>query len=181
MCPCRGRLSSMACVTQKKTMCSAVCSIHFEPRPGISGQKKTIEEAQDQLKSGDVFYYADEFNVSWLPTLRTMWSRKGKQVMVPTPGQPKVHLWFGCGNYHSGETVVIIRWRKRRLEVAELLQALVYKHLTGTIYVAWDKASTHQNDEVEVVVRAVAGRLVLLYLPTYSPWQLIAAFTEGVG
>jgi putative transposase len=53
-----------------------------------------------------VFYYADEFNVSWLPT----------------------------------------------------------------IYVAWDNASTHQDDEVEAVVRAAAGRLVLLYLPTYSPW-----------
>ena len=73
-------------------------------------------------------------------------------------------------NYHSGETVVIIRRRKRRPEVAKLLQALVDKHPTGTINVAWDNANTHQDDEVEAVVRAVAGRLVLLYLPTYSPW-----------
>jgi putative transposase len=36
--------------------------------------------------------------------------------------------------------------------------------------VAWDNADTHQDDEVEAVVRAAAGRLVLLYLPTYSPW-----------
>jgi putative transposase len=27
-----------------------------------------------------------------------------------------------------------------------------------------------QDDKVEAVVRAAAGRLVLLYLPTYSPW-----------
>src|SRR5258706_16352755 len=38
------------------------------------------------------------------------------------------------------------------------------------IYVAWDNASMHEDDEVEAVVRAAAGRLVLLYLPTYSPW-----------
>ena len=45
------------------------------------------------------------------------------------------------------------------------------KHLTGTIYVAWDNATpTKMIDEVEAVVRAAAGRLVLLYLPTYSPW-----------
>ena len=44
------------------------------------------------------------------------------------------------------------------------------KHSTGTIYVAWDNVSTHEDDEVEAVVRAAAGRLVLLYLPTYSPW-----------
>jgi transposase len=129
-----------------------------------------VEEARDELKLGDVFYYADEFNVSWLPTLRAMWSPKGQQVMIQTPGQPKVHYGLGAVNYHSGETVVIIRKRKRRLEVAELLQVLVDKHPTGTIYVAWDNASTHQDDEVEAVVRAAAGRLVLLYLPTYSPW-----------
>lgn len=117
-----------------------------------------------------MFYYADEFNVSWLPTLRAMWSPKGQQVMIPTPGQPKAHYGLGAVNYHSGETVVIIRRRKRRLEVAELLQTLVDKHSTETIYVAWDNASTHQDDEVEAVLRAAAGRLVLLYLPTYSPW-----------
>ena len=90
--------------------------------------------------------------------------------MIPTPGQPKVHYGLGAVNYHTGETVVIIRKRKRRLEVAELLQMLVQKHPHGIIYVAWDNASTHQDDDVEAVVRAAAGRLVLLYLPTYSPW-----------
>jgi len=35
---------------------------------------------------------------------------------------------------------------------------------------AWDNASTHEDDEVEDMVRAAAGRLVILYLPTYSPW-----------
>ncbi len=90
--------------------------------------------------------------------------------MIPTPGQPKVHYGLGAVNYHTGETVVLIRKRKRRHEVAELLQSLVDKHPTGLIYVAWDNASTHQDQEVEAVVRAAAGRLVLLYLPTYSPW-----------
>ena len=119
---------------------------------------------------GDVFYYADEFNVSWMPTLQAIWSPKGQQVMIPTPGQPKKHYGLGAVNYHTGETAVIIRRRKRRKEAAELLQLLVDKHPTGTIYVAWDNASTHEDDEVEAVVRAAADRLVLLYLPTYSPW-----------
>ncbi len=34
---------------------------------------------------------------------------------------------------------------------------------------AWDNANTHADDEVEAVVHAAAGRLILLYLPTYSP------------
>lgn len=119
---------------------------------------------------GEVFYYADEFNLSWMPTLRAMWSPKGQQVMIPTPGQPTKRYGIGAVNYHTGETVVVVRRRKRRKEIAELLQALVDNHPTETIYVAWDNVNTHQDDEVDAVVRGAAGRLVLLYLPTYSPW-----------
>jgi transposase len=117
-----------------------------------------------------VFYYADEFNVSWLPTLKALWSPKGQQIMISTPGQPTKRYGLGAVNYHTGETVVLIERHKRRREIAKLLQALVDKHPTGSIYVAWDNADTHEDDEVEAVVRAAAGRLVLLYLPTYSPW-----------
>lgn len=90
--------------------------------------------------------------------------------MIPTPRQPYKRYGLGAVNYHTGETVVIFRPRKRRREVAELLQALVDKHPDETVFVAWDNSSTHEDDEVEAVVRAAAGRLILLYLPTYSPW-----------
>lgn len=90
--------------------------------------------------------------------------------MIPTPGQPKSHYGLGAVNYHTGETVVLIRKHKRRQEMAELLQALLEKHPTGTVFVAWDNFVAHQDGEVEAVLRSAAGRLVLLYLPTYSPW-----------
>lgn len=90
--------------------------------------------------------------------------------MIPTPRQPYKRYGLGAVNYHTGETVVLFRQHKRRREIAELLEALVDKHPQGTIFVAWDNSSTHEDDEIEAVVRAAAGRLVLLYLPTYSPW-----------
>ncbi len=90
--------------------------------------------------------------------------------MIPTPGQADKYYGIGAVNYHTGESVVHFQRRKRRKEIAQLLEALVAKHPTGTIYIAWDNASMHEDDEVEAVVRAAAGRLVLLYLPTYSPW-----------
>ena len=89
--------------------------------------------------------------------------------MIQTPGQPTKHCGIGAVNYHTGQNVVLFRRRKRRREVAELLQAHVDRHLTETVFVAWDNASTHEADEVDAVVRGAAGRLVLLYLPTYSP------------
>ena len=99
-----------------------------------------------------------------------MWSPEGQQVMIETPAQPTRRYGIGAVDYHTGQTVVLIRRRKRRPEVAELLGALLLKHPTGTVYVAWDNSNTHEDDEIEEVLRAAAGRLVLLYLPTYSPW-----------
>jgi transposase len=90
--------------------------------------------------------------------------------MIQTPAQPTKHYGIGAVDYHTGQTVVLFRRHKRRREIAELLQALLDKHPTGIVYVAWDNANTHEDDEVEAVVRGAAGRLVLLYLPTYSPW-----------
>ena len=45
------------------------------------------------------------------------------------------------------------------------------KHPKGRVYVAWDNCNTHQDEEIEaLLLRGAAGRLILLYLPTYSPW-----------
>lgn len=90
--------------------------------------------------------------------------------MIPTPRQPEQRYGSGAVNSHTGETVVLFERRKRREEIATLLEALVAKHPAGTISVAWDNADTHQDNEVEAVVRAAAGRLVRLSLPTDSPW-----------
>ena len=68
-------------------------------------------------------------------------------------------------SYHNGEAVVLIR----RREIAGRLRALSQEHPGEVIYVGWDNADTHEQAEVEDVLRAAAGRLVLLYLPTYSP------------
>jgi transposase len=99
-----------------------------------------------------------------------MWSPKGQQVMIPTPGQQQTYYGIGAVNYYSGETVVQFQKHKRRQEMAQLLEALLEKHPSETIYVTWDNATTHVDNEVEAVVRSAQGRLVLLYLPTYSPW-----------
>ena len=50
------------------------------------------------MKPVQVFYYADEFNLSWLPTLRAMWSPKCQQAMIMTPGQPNTHYGIGALN-----------------------------------------------------------------------------------
>lgn len=95
-----------------------------------------------------------------------MWSPVGRQVMIPTPAQPTRRYGLGAVDWHGGEVVVLMRRRKRRRESAELLA----RHPRGTICVAWGNACTHEDEEVEAaVLSGAAGRLALLYLPTYSP------------
>ena len=60
-----------------------------------------------------------------LPTLRALWSPVGQQIMIPTPGSPKRCYGIGAVNYWTGETVVLFRPHKRRIEIAQLLQALL--------------------------------------------------------
>ena len=102
--------------------------------------------------------------------MRALWSPRGQQVMISTPMQPIRRYGLGALNWYTRQTLVITRKHKRRPEVAELLEALLQRHKDERIYVAWDNASTHQDKEIESVVRGAAGRLVLLSLPTYSPW-----------
>jgi hypothetical protein len=42
-----------------------------------------VERAREQVSPGEVFYYADEFNISWHPTIRALWSPRGQQVTIP--------------------------------------------------------------------------------------------------
>jgi putative transposase len=99
-----------------------------------------------------------------------MWCRVGRQVMINTPGNNKRAYGLGAVNYFTGETVMITRDHKRRTEVVELLMAILEKHQTGTIYLVLDNCNTHSGKEINTVLKEANGRLVLLYLPTYSPW-----------
>jgi len=99
-----------------------------------------------------------------------MWTRIGQQVQIPTPRQERRAYGIGAVNYHTGETVMITRHRKRRSEGIDLLRHLLAYHPRGTIFLVLDTSPTHFGQEIDHILKEANGRLVLLYLPTYSPW-----------
>jgi putative transposase len=65
-------------------------------------------------------------------------------------------------------SIETVRKLLKAQEIAELLEALVTKHPTGTIYVAWDNATTHADEEVKAVVRAAVVRVPMGW--PLRPW-----------
>jgi transposase len=104
------------------------------------------------------------------PTLRKMWMCRGQQIQIPTHGQDERAYGIGAVNYHTGETVMITREHKRKLDIGVFLRALLAHHANGTIYLTWDNSYTHAGGDIDEILKEANGRLVLLYLPTYSPW-----------
>lgn len=99
-----------------------------------------------------------------------MWSPKGQQTMIRTPGKPAKHYGIGAVNYHTGENLVIFRKHKKRIQIAEFLRMLLAKNPGKRVTVVWDNVYPHKDGEIEQVELEFPNRLNLLYLPTYSPW-----------
>ena len=71
------------------------------PKPLLTARFNSPALFSTARSPGDVFYYADEFNVSWHPTLRALWSPRGRQVMVPTPAQPTRRYGLGAVDWSA--------------------------------------------------------------------------------
>ena len=78
------------------------------PDPEYALKKRRSKRSATASSRESIFYYADEFNLSWMPTLKDIWGPRGQQVMIPTPAQPKKRYGIGAVNYHTGETVVAV-------------------------------------------------------------------------
>ncbi len=99
-----------------------------------------------------------------------MWTLRGQQVQIPTQGQDERAYGIGAVNYHTGETEMITREHKCKVDIGVFLHALLAQHEHGTIYLAWDNSYTHFGGDIDTILKEANGRLVLLDLPTYRPW-----------
>jgi hypothetical protein len=87
-------------------------------------QQKEVEDTRDNVAPGDHFYYGDEVNLSLFPTLRKMWANRGQQVQIPPHGQDERAYGIGAVNDHTGETVMITRDHKCKVDIGIFLRAL---------------------------------------------------------
>jgi transposase len=113
----------------------------------------------------------DEADLQLLPILRAMWQRLGAQVRIPTPGQNAKRGVFGALNLRTGEWFYQLVTHKRSADFLAFLNGLAAAYPLGRLYVLVDNASIHTSKAVQQWL-AAQGRIVLLYLPTYSGHRL---------
>jgi transposase len=113
----------------------------------------------------------DEADQQLLPVLRAMWQRVGTQVRIPTPGQNAKRGVFGALNVRTGEWFYQLTAHKRSVDFLAFLRRLEVAYPTGRVYILVDNASIHTSQAVQRWL-LTQGRLVLVYLPTYSGHRL---------
>lgn len=137
--------------------------------PEAAEKLARIEAAKGAFQEGDHWLYVDESDFNLLSQIRACWTPKGQQRVFPSPGNNKRLYAFGAIEPTTGRFLYQVRYRKRSKEFAGFLQHLLKRYPSGKLYLILDNVSPHKAKRVQQFVAAHAERLVLLFVPTYSP------------
>jgi putative transposase len=146
-----------------------------------------------QLPEDETAVFMDEVDLN--PKVGCMWMKRGEQATVETPGTNEKRYLAGSIHWRTGR-VILTKGRPKEGRGA----ALFVRHLDDlrrafrhykVIHVICDNAGFHKPEKSKAVRAYLAewsGRVVLHYLPTYSPdcnpvervwWRLHEAVTRN--
>jgi transposase len=172
------------------------------PRPVIRPKDPDREQKLAALRAllgtlpaDETAVFMDEVDVNLNPKVGCQWMRRGEQAAVETPGDNDKRYLAGSIHWRTGR-VILTKGRPREGRSA----ALFCRHLDDlrrafrhyrVIHVICDNAGFHKPDRSKAVRKYLgewSGRVVLHYLPTYSPdcnpvervwWRLHEAVTRN--
>jgi transposase len=172
------------------------------PRPTIRPRDpdreqtlRTLRALLNRLPADETAVFMDEVDVNLNPKVGCQWMRRGDQAAVETPGTNEKRHLAGSIHWRTGR-VILTEGRPREGRSAALfLRHLddlrrAFRHYT-VIHVICDNAGIHKAEKSKAVKAYLAewsGRVVLHYLPTYSPdcnpvervwWRLHEAVTRN--
>jgi len=123
-----------------------------------------------QPPANTVVLFGDQTEVNWVAPIGSQWTWVGQQPRVPTPGVNRKRYLFGAVDVHLGRLFWRLARRKRSREFCKFLRQLLREMPDQRIVVIVDNYTIHKTAAVAKVVEEAEGRLVLIFLPTYSPW-----------
>lgn len=137
--------------------------------PNKNRKLRAISRALRRRRGTEVFYL-DEAAVDFNPRIGSAWTRRGRQIGVPTPGQNIKHYLAGALHAHTGRLVWVEHPRKNTMLFIKLLAAVrrTYRSARRVVLIL-DNYVIHRSDAVYLWL-ANNPKFRLLFQPTYSPW-----------
>ena len=172
------------------------------PRPNIRPKDPDREKKLTALRvllrrlpADETAVFMDEVDVNLNPKVGCMWMTRGEQAAVETPGTNEKRYLAGSIHWRTGRVILTEGKPKEGRGAALFCRHLddlrrAFRHYK-VIHVICDNAGFHKPDKSKAVRAYLAewsGRVVLHYLPTYSPdcnpveqvwWRLHEAVTRN--
>ncbi len=147
------------------------------PRPGlripVRGRRKILENIRKlvaRASAEEEVFYQDEADVHLNPKIGATYLKRGQQQLVLTPGKNVKRYIFGALNARTGRIVHGVAQSKNAATFAQFLDYLSSTYRRARhIHLVLDNYIIHKAACVQKKLVELGGRVVLHFLPPYSP------------
>jgi len=147
------------------------------PRPGlripVRGRRKTLENIRKLVARAspeEEVFYQDEADVHLNPKIGATYLKRGQQQLVLTPGKNVKRYIFGALNARTGRIVHGVTQSKNAATFVQFLDFLSRTYRRARhIHLVLDNYIIHKARCVQKKLAELGGRVVLHFLPPYSP------------
>jgi putative transposase len=163
--------------------------------PAREAKLRAIRALLAGLPAEETAVFMDEVDVNLNPKVGCMWMKRGQQATVETPGTNEKRYLAGSIHWRTGRVILTEGKPKEGRGAVLFLRHLddlrrAFRHYK-VIHVICDNAGFHKPEKSKAVREYLtewSGRVVLHYLPTYSPdcnpvervwWRLHEAVTRN--
>jgi transposase len=147
------------------------------PRVGlripVRGRRRILRKIDRLVKRADAddeVFYSDEADIDLNPRIGTAYMRRGKQLVVLTPGKNVKRYVAGALNARTGKVIHVARHRKNSdLFIALVEELCRHYRRARRLHLVLDNFIIHKSRRTLRRLAALGGRVVLHFLPPYSP------------
>jgi len=138
--------------------------------PHKAERMRAIHRALNTTKAGTEVFFSDEVDVDLNPRIGPMWSRRGQQRAIPTPGKNQKRYLAGALHARTGRVL----WQEGASKNTDLFLSLL-EHLRATyrrarrIVLIVDNYGIHKSRLARTWL-AHNPKFQLLFQPAYHPW-----------
>jgi transposase len=147
------------------------------PRPGLRipfrGRRKVIQAIQrlvSRASDQEEVFYLDEADIDLNPRIGPCYMKRGRQLIVLTPGKNQKRYIAGALNARTGRVIHTYSQTKCSSLFIWLLEKMrtAYRRAI-TLHVILDNCIIHKSKRTQTWLRQFGSRIVFHFLPPYSP------------